>query len=113
MYILAINTKYILYMHTGKRPDVISLGKTHSRARAELACRRLAPPLWSGDSDPQVCIICLHTFALLRPGHHCRNCGYLVCTSCSSKAWPSSMLPSTYHDHEVFVRVCDSCQVRG
>ena len=50
---------------------------------------------------------------LLRPGHHCRNCGYWVCTSCSSKAWPSNMVPATYHDQEVFVRVCDSCQVRA
>jgi hypothetical protein len=33
-----------------------------------------------------------------------------VCVSCSNKAWPSTMLPTTYHDQEKYVRVCTSCQ---
>ena len=41
-------------------------------------------------------------------GHHCRNCGYLCCSKCSSK-WPNVMLPTTYHNNEKLVRICDNC----
>jgi hypothetical protein len=81
-------------------------------SRAEIciaAAEAFSPPVWAGDNDEQYCTICKFSFALLRKGHHCRNCGFLVCPDCSSKTWPSEMLPSTFHFNEKFCRVCDNC----
>lgn len=56
-------------------------------------------------------MICNYSFGLLRKGHHCRSCGFYVCTQCSVKAWPSVMLPITYHNNETKVRICDCCHI--
>jgi hypothetical protein len=85
-------------------------GKSKRVANSTSAAETLVPPLWAGDDDEQYCIICKFSFAFLRKGHHCRNCGYLVCHNCSSKTWPSEMLPSTYHFNEKYCRVCDVCK---
>jgi len=49
-------------------------------------------------------------FAPLRQPKHCRNCGVLVCTSCSDYV-PKQQLPHTYHRGDKrTVRVCFTCQ---
>lgn len=93
----------------GSRPDNLNVGDVNSREHAESICLALAPPMWRGKNDPQVCILCTLKFSMFRTSKHCRNCGFLVCTSCSEKLWPSSMIPNTYHNNEKFVRVCHSC----
>lgn len=39
-----------------------------------------------------VCSGCLRWFSSARRMQHCRNCGTLVCSSCSKRRWPSAMV---------------------
>lgn len=99
-----------VYSPQGDKPNEITLSLTDTRDQAVRMCEAMAPPMWAGKKDPQQCVICNYSFGLLKKGHHCRNCGYFVCKQCSSKDWPSSILPPTYYHNEKFVRICDSCQ---
>jgi hypothetical protein len=38
---------------------------------------------WMPDSHSSKCMICSRDFNLLFRRHHCRNCGYLICSKCS------------------------------
>ena len=67
--------------------------------------------VWRGTDAEKECWICGQAHTLLLPIHHCRNCGFYVCTNCSCKPWPSGMLPHTYHFQEAVVRVCDTCSL--
>ena len=99
------------YSPQGSKPDVLSIGPCSSREKAIRLCEATAPPRWEGDGPecPQVCVVCRFTFGLFRKRHHCRNCGYFVCTRCSAKNWPGTMLPPTFHCGESYVRACDTC----
>ncbi|XP_071108372.1 hepatocyte growth factor-regulated tyrosine kinase substrate-like isoform X1 [Haliotis cracherodii] len=58
-------------------------------------------PEWK-DSD--VCTRCRVAFGMVQRKHHCRNCGEVFCSKCSSK---SSIIPRFGIEREV--RVCDAC----
>ena len=100
------------YSPQGTRPDALALPPVESRERAVRMAESLAPPKWMPKSGGEQlsCKICRFFFAPLRQPKHCRNCGVLVCTSCSDYV-PKQQLPHTYHrgDKSV-VRVCFSCQ---
>jgi hypothetical protein len=53
-------------------------------------------PRWQPDSSTSTCALCSSVFTLLRRRHHCRTCGHIICSSCSSH---------TLVKH----RVCDRC----
>jgi hypothetical protein len=93
--------------------ETVNIGIFPSYRAAKLACWGLSPPLWSIYSDRTECYICSWkpriSKRLFYGLHHCRNCGYFVCNQCSSKSWPSSMIPASFHYSETFVRVCDCC----
>ncbi|KAI5624900.1 RUN and FYVE domain-containing protein 1 [Silurus asotus] len=57
---------------------------------------------WLKDDEATQCKQCLKEFSIARRKHHCRNCGDIYCSSCSSNelALPSYPRP---------VRVCDVC----
>lgn len=38
---------------------------------------------WIVDSDVASCMICMKDFSWLRPRHHCRYCGSLICSKCA------------------------------
>ncbi|KAL0234606.1 hypothetical protein PCE1_001642 [Barthelona sp. PCE] len=40
---------------------------------------------WIGDSDAMVCYGCSQYFSLVKRRHHCRLCGRIFCSNCSSK----------------------------
>eukprot|EP00608_Synchroma_pusillum_P003151 CAMPEP_0198425314 /NCGR_PEP_ID=MMETSP1452-20131203/4481_1 /TAXON_ID=1181717 /ORGANISM="Synchroma pusillum, Strain CCMP3072" /LENGTH=477 /DNA_ID=CAMNT_0044145669 /DNA_START=25 /DNA_END=1454 /DNA_ORIENTATION=- len=94
----------------GNRPDELSLGVFETEVQALRVCEANAPPRWMGPGEKDSCTLCNLPFTMLRRSHHCRNCGAYVCSKCSSKDWPSSQLPPTYHDREKKVRVCQSCE---
>lgn len=60
-------------------------------------------PVWDPDSQSTNCSLCNANFTLLFRRHHCRNCGKLVCTNCSSKKYHLE------HVSQGLVRVCDPC----
>ncbi|KAF7249263.1 RUN and FYVE domain-containing protein 1 [Varanus komodoensis] len=57
---------------------------------------------WLKDDEATHCKQCEKEFSISRRKHHCRNCGHIFCSTCSSNelALPSYPKP---------VRVCDSC----
>ncbi len=101
--------KYYEKSPQGRRNDVQLIGTYNSYERAFEACISHTPPVWDSKKDVLQCSICSHSFGLLNVGHHCRNCGKIVCLNCSDKYWNSKSLPDTYHNAEVTVRVCDIC----
>ena len=60
---------------------------------------------WTPD-DVLTCEVCEKSFDLLRRRHHCRNCGSIVCHSCSAY---KKALPETVHKDRP-VRICDKCR---
>ncbi len=93
----------------GRRNDVLFIGNFKSYEHAFEACISNTPPVWDSKKDVLQCHICAHSFGLLNIGHHCRNCGKIVCSSCSEKFWNSNTIPETYHNAEDNVRICDVC----
>eukprot|EP01040_Poterioochromonas_malhamensis_P012402 gene12402-13559_t len=93
----------------GNRPDQVTLGPCATRELCNDLCESMAPPVWASKDEFKDCSICRLKFSMFNKGHHCRNCGYLVCMNCSDKIWPSNMVPITYHSDEKMVRVCHSC----
>ncbi|KAJ8254608.1 hypothetical protein GJAV_G00194910 [Gymnothorax javanicus] len=57
---------------------------------------------WLRDDEATQCKLCQKEFSISRRKHHCRNCGDIYCSHCSSNelALPSYPRP---------VRVCDTC----
>jgi len=55
---------------------------------------------------------CNKNFSIINRRHHCKYCGFVVCSKCSSNQLavrPNSMEYYNNYHHEVMVRVCDSC----
>ena len=93
----------------GTRPAYITMGFYGTEEGALAACRNHAPPVWAEPAKNCACYMCLDGKNLYKSPLHCRNCGQLVCRKCSKSRWPQGMLPSTYHNNERTVRVCDAC----
>ncbi|XP_028908313.1 lateral signaling target protein 2 homolog isoform X2 [Ornithorhynchus anatinus] len=62
------------------------------------------PPAWVPDSSSPCCRACRAPFTFLRRRHHCRSCGQIFCSRCSSHSAP---LPQFGHVKPV--RVCSHC----
>jgi hypothetical protein len=91
----------------GNRPDAVQIGLFSSSLEARRVCQANVPPMWVEETTS--CYICQLAFTKLRRGGHCRNCGHYVCSSCSNKTWPSTMVPVYYHNGERNVKICDCC----
>lgn len=59
---------------------------------------------WQKDEEASHCNLCGEGFSLTRRRHHCRNCGFVFCSNCSSHTSPIAMRGIT-----ASVRVCDPC----
>ncbi|AKJ03671.1 FYVE-type zinc finger protein [Archangium gephyra] len=76
--------------------------------------RRLNRPVWQPDSEVSRCTKCMTSFGLFTRKHHCRQCGKIFCSSCSSKTMVV-VKPATKPDEQDVeqsaeaVRVCDGC----
>ncbi|XP_029213819.2 pleckstrin homology domain-containing family F member 2-like isoform X1 [Acropora millepora] len=74
------------------------LAKTGKRGTTEHAA------VWVPDSEASTCMNCLKSkFTALNRRHHCRKCGGVVCSNCSTK---KCLLPSQSSKP---LRVCDRC----
>ena len=61
-------------------------------------------PLWTSDHSASQCLVCSATFTFFNRRHHCRQCGVLVCSTCSSR----KLLLPAIHPTDL-QRVCDRC----
>lgn len=74
------------------------LAKTGKKGTTEHAA------VWVPDSEASTCMHCLKSkFTALNRRHHCRKCGGVVCSNCSTKKF---LLPSQSSKP---LRVCDNC----
>uniref|UniRef100_S4R9W8 Zinc finger FYVE domain-containing protein 26 n=1 Tax=Petromyzon marinus TaxID=7757 RepID=S4R9W8_PETMA len=81
------------------------------RARLAVRTNSWSPPAtiptkndWVLDEKARVCMACQQeAFSMFNRRHHCRRCGRVVCTSCSSR----TMVVDTYNSGPV--RVCSQC----
>ncbi|ODQ66238.1 hypothetical protein NADFUDRAFT_50159 [Nadsonia fulvescens var. elongata DSM 6958] len=74
-------------------------------------------PTWQPDADVRVCNGCHREFNWWWRKHHCRRCGLVMCSNCSSQT--TAYTPTTYvvsKPSQVFLaspvvphRTCDSC----
>ncbi|KAL0969056.1 hypothetical protein UPYG_G00222130 [Umbra pygmaea] len=64
------------------------------------------PPDWVPDDECNSCIACKAPFTVIRRKHHCRSCGKIFCSRCSSHSAP---LPR--YGQVKPVRVCTHCYV--
>ncbi|XP_023850219.1 lateral signaling target protein 2 homolog isoform X1 [Salvelinus sp. IW2-2015] len=76
---------------------------------SELAAKALEgqfedPPDWVPDEECDSCITCKAPFTVIRRKHHCRSCGKIFCSRCSSHSAP---LPR--YGQVKSVRVCTHC----
>ncbi|GFO05208.1 lateral signaling target protein 2 homolog [Plakobranchus ocellatus] len=63
-----------------------------------------APPAWVPDEESTECMSCQVPFSFVRRRHHCRNCGKIFCSRCSS-----NFVPLPHFGQEKCVRVCNRC----
>ena len=70
-------------------------------AAGELLGRKA--PLWTPDAQVANCQLCTSNFSALFRRHHCRACGRVVCSACSSNKAPLIYLKCRAS------RVCDQC----
>lgn len=71
---------------------------------SRLLAKSKANSNWVSDSDRQCCRICLKTFSNMRRKHHCRACGEVICSKCST--FNAVNLPSI---GLTSLRLCRSC----
>lgn len=106
--------------HIRRHPDHIRV-KSHRRrvfsegGDSSGSSRTLVPhspdllmlaPIWVPDELVASCTTCKQSFTILRRRHHCRNCGQIYCSTCSSHTMHLGQFGYTKP-----VRVCDPCFV--
>ncbi|KAJ5079924.1 zinc finger fyve domain-containing protein [Anaeramoeba ignava] len=60
---------------------------------------------WLPDDSLQNCLICSSVFTTTKRRHHCRFCGLLICSSCTSKSLDFNLGKTTQP-----ARICDGCR---
>jgi len=58
-------------------------------------------PVGVPDNDAKQCMRCEKNFSIINRRHHCRNCGLVICSSCSSHKYLTN--------YDKNVRVCAIC----
>lgn len=88
-------------------PDLV--GKLKSWiGRSEPA--NVSRDFWMPDQSCRVCYECDSQFTLFNRRHHCRHCGRVFCTKCTSNWIPASSLePRTPREESEKIRVCNFC----
>eukprot|EP00698_Gefionella_okellyi_P000936 TRINITY_DN10814_c0_g1_i2.p1 TRINITY_DN10814_c0_g1~~TRINITY_DN10814_c0_g1_i2.p1 ORF type:complete len:375 (+),score=43.01 TRINITY_DN10814_c0_g1_i2:292-1416(+) len=65
-----------------------------------------AKSVWVKDSEAVVCMSCQSKFSVMRRRHHCRNCGNIFCSQCSSRTFACPQVGGGLSSPQ---RVCDDC----
>ena len=100
---------YKRYLH----PVAQMVNLRHSIVLIEPQTYRLAQQgaRWNPDDDHAACQICNQNFKWNRRRHHCRNCGRVVCDTCSRarRRMINPLTSSGFDSGTHNVRVCDTC----
>lgn len=71
----------------------MSMRVDRSSTRTEWTIRPSTPATWIPDARVKICFGCAVRFSTLRRKHHCRSCGRIFCSACSSYR---EIIPSYY-----------------
>ncbi|ELT98342.1 hypothetical protein CAPTEDRAFT_122983, partial [Capitella teleta] len=63
----------------------------------------LRAPTWIKDGETSMCMQCSNPFSTFKRRHHCRACGKVVCSKCSTHK--AKLAYDEYREN----RVCDRC----
>lgn len=63
-------------------------------------------PIWIPDNHATICSRCQEPFTLFRRKHHCRLCGQIVCSPCSSARF---LIPFEMGGGHFAARACQAC----
>ena len=109
-----IDDKEIRMSSPDKSPD-----KNHGENKSGEYCHLESPPKWQDSIPVTHCNFCCSPFTILNRKHHCRRCGLVVCSTCSSSriSLPASNRITSpgknknkAEDCDVEkVRLCDTC----
>lgn len=69
----------------------------------------ISPAAWISDSSVDVCYICNRLFTLFNRKHHCRNCGNVICSTCSDYRLPIVYDTTNIYSDDEYQRVCMTC----
>mgnify|MGYP003385829446 CR=1 FL=1 len=97
---------FIVWAKSKDRDEWVSTLSTAMEARqaeVEEETGNIAP-VWTPDNDCLQCETCEAKFTMILRRHHCRNCGAIVCDSCSKKRFLVEHIHQTKEQ-----RVCDLC----
>lgn len=93
--IVIMKTKFLLRGYGGK------VRRAYAKCPNALDYRYVG---WVFDDDVENCMICGADFTFFRRRHHCRVCGNIICSSCST----GTVRIKEIHEFDK-VRACDSC----
>jgi hypothetical protein len=82
---------------------IVTLSQERHSKNTEASKQSIAP-LWMPDNTASTCQKCRGLFTVLNRRHHCRNCGAIVCDTCSKRRYKLEHV-----DQRKQVRVCDAC----
>ncbi len=69
----------------------------------------LTKPVWVPDSSCKECMICNIKFTHFIRKHHCRQCGRVICSSCSPYRVAWDVNSGTSADSKKMERICKDC----
>lgn len=101
MYVNAANSMN----NTPAEAKLAEIDYKFNGGRARVNTGEFIPPRWMLDAETNECILCRSLFDWINRRHHCRHCGRIVCSECSSGR---SILPQEYGLSDP-QRVCSSC----
>ena len=64
---------------------------------------------WQSEAEASACIGCKKAFKLLERKTHCRHCGLVFCTQCTSKIFTLAPPIGSSNPTPIKDKVCDGC----
>jgi hypothetical protein len=97
---------FIVWVKNKDRDDWVTTISTAMEARKKEVAEETGniAPVWTPDNDCLQCETCAVNFTMILRRHHCRNCGAIVCDTCSKKRILVEHIHPTKEQ-----RVCDLC----
>ncbi|KAG5437249.1 hypothetical protein PCANB_001042 [Pneumocystis canis] len=100
---------YKLQREVSSDSELVQMGESGMRERSisvlleRLRTGHLGKDFWMKDENCMACFLCDRMFTAWRRRHHCRICGQIFCSQCTTK------IPGTNFGHMEYLRVCNRC----